>query len=203
MGACCDHQPDSTPPVAYKRVLWAALVINSGMFIIEIVAGLIGGSVSLQADALDFFADAANYGISLLVLSSGLRVRAQTAMAKGIVMGILGIWVLGLSVYHMAIGQVPGAVIMGGVGLLALTANVVTAWMLYHYRDGDSNMRSVWLCSRNDAIANIAVLVAAVGVWNTGTGWPDVAVGVIIAGLGLSAGAQIFRLARTEMLKSD
>lgn len=204
MADCCNQNPASSPPPpAYRRVLWLALIINATMFVVEIVAGFIGGSVSLQADALDFFADAANYGISLLVLGAGMRLRAQTAMAKGLVMGVFGLWVMGLSVYHMVIGQVPSAITMGSVGILALLANLASAWMLFRYRDGDSNMRSVWLCSRNDAIANIAVLIAAAGVWTTAAGWPDVVVGALIAGLGISSAVQIVRMARTEMVTAS
>lgn len=200
MSACCNQDTGETVAAdSYRRILWVALVINGVMFVVEIVAGLLGNSLSLQADALDFFGDAANYGISLLVLGMGIRWRAGTALAKGIVMAAFGLWVLGLAVNRAIFVQTPDVAIMGGIGVLALLANVVVAWILFRYRKGDSNMRSVWLCSRNDAIANIAVLFAAAGVWASGTGWPDLAVGVLIAGLALSSAAQIFVQARREL----
>jgi cation diffusion facilitator family transporter len=200
MSACCAHDPlDTSIQGAYRRILWIALIINALMFIVEIIAGLLSHSLSLQADALDFFADAANYGISLVVLGMGVRWRAGTAMAKGLAMGAFGIWVLGLAIYRTFTEQIPDATIMGGVGFVALLANAAVAWMLFRYRSGDSNMRSVWLCSRNDAIANVAVIVAASGVWATGTAWPDLLVGVLIAGLALTSAFQIVRQARQEL----
>lgn len=200
MSGCCSQECSSTETVgSYRRILWIALIINGAMFAVEIIAGLLGKSLSLQADALDFFADAANYGISLMVLGLGVRWRAGAAMFKGVTMSAFGLWVLGLAIYRTTNQHVPTVEIMGVVGVMALLANVAVAWMLFHYRKGDSNMRSVWLCSRNDAIANIAVLIAAGGVWGTGTGWPDLAVGVLIAGLALSSGVQIIAQARKEI----
>lgn len=200
MSACCDHNvSEKAIPESYRRVLWIALAINGTMFGVEIVAGLMGRSLSLQADALDFFADAANYGISLLVLGWGVKWRAGAALFKGVAMALVGFWVFGMAVYHVQSGNVPQSEVMGIVGVLALIANLSCAWLLYKYRSGDSNMRSVWLCSRNDAIANIAVLVAASGVWATGSGWPDVVVGAIIATLALSSAIQIIRQARIEL----
>ncbi len=200
MSSCCNHDgPGQAAPPSYRRVLWIALAINAGMFVVEIIAGLLGNSLSLQADAMDFFADAANYGISLMVLGMGVRWRAGTALAKGVAMGLIGIWVLTFAVYRAFFEQTPDVAIMGWVGFLALIANGAVAWMLFHYRSGDSNMRSVWLCSRNDAIANVAVLLAAAGVWVTGTGWPDLVVGVLIAGLALTSGLQIIVQARREL----
>ncbi|HJN25952.1 MAG TPA: cation diffusion facilitator family transporter [Rhodospirillales bacterium] len=200
MSACCNHDvPVNEIPPSYRRVLWIALTVNAAMFVIEIIAGLLGNSLSLQADALDFFADAANYGISLMVLGMSVRWRAGTALAKGIAMGVFGLLVLAFAMYRAFFEQTPDVAIMGGVGFLALAANGGVAWMLFKYRAGDSNMRSVWLCSRNDAIANIAVLLAASGVWATGTGWPDLAVGVLIAGLALGSGLQVVIQARQEL----
>jgi Co/Zn/Cd efflux system component len=184
---------------AYRRVLWLALGINVAMFAIEIVAALIGKSVSLQADAIDFLGDAGNYGISLLVLGLGLSWRARAAMLKGATMGLFGLWVLGTTVHHVMAGNFPSAPIMGAVGFLALAANVTCAAMLYKFRAGDANMRSVWLCSRNDAIGNVAVMAAAGGVWATGTLWPDVIVGIGIATLAISAGIQVVHRARREL----
>jgi Co/Zn/Cd efflux system component len=198
--SCCDREPvASNEGSAYRRVLWTALGINVAMFAIEIVAALIGKSVSLQADAIDFLGDAGNYGISLLVLGLGLSWRARAAMLKGATMGLFGLWVLGTTAYHVVAGSFPSAPIMGAVGFLALAANVTCAAMLYKFRAGDANMRSVWLCSRNDAIGNIAVMAAAGGVWATGTLWPDVIVGIGIATLAISAGIQVLRRARAEL----
>jgi len=202
--SCCDRDlAASAAARTYRRVLWAALGINVTMFAIEIVAALIGKSVSLQADAVDFFGDAANYGLSLMVLSLSLRWRATAAAIKGTAMGLFGLWVLAMTAHHIAAGSFPSASIMGAVGFLALAANVACAVMLYKFRDGDANMRSVWLCSRNDAIGNVAVMAAAAGVWATGTLWPDVIVGVGIALLAISASWQVLRRARREIGQSS
>ena len=184
---CADLGPATG---SYRRVLWAVLVINASMFVVEMFAGVWGKSVALQADALDFLGDAATYAITLIVL--GMSIRWRT-------MGGFGIWVLGNTFYHMARGTLPDFAIMGGIGALALLANVISAGLLYRYRQGDSNMRSVWLCSRNDAIANIAVILAASGVWVSKTGWPDLAVGVVIAGLALTNAVTVIRQARGEI----
>ena len=193
---CADLGPATG---SYRRVLWAVLVINASMFVVEMFAGVWGKSVALQADALDFLGDAATYAITLIVLGMSIRWRAGAAMIKGLTMGGFGIWVLGNTVYHMARGTLPDISIMGGIGALALLANVISAGLLYRYRQGDSNMRSVWLCSRNDAIANIAVILAASGVWASKTGWPDLAVGVVIAGLALTSAVTVIRQARGEI----
>ena len=195
---CCAG--DTAPPLgAYRRVLWVVLVINISMFAIEITAGVWGKSVALQADALDFLGDSATYAITLAVIGMSLRWRVGAAMFKGLVMTGFGLWVAGATVYHLLRGSVPDFAVMGSIGLLALAANVISAGLLFRHRQGDTNMRSVWLCSRNDAIANIAVILAASGVWASGTGWPDLAVATIIAGLGLTSGAQIIQQARGEL----
>ena len=198
MDSCCAPPPPHRS-VAYRRVLWAALVINAAMFAIEIVAGLAAGSVSLQADALDFFGDAANYGLSLSVLSMALVWRARAALVKGICMGVFGVWVLAAAGLGIAGDGVPHAMTMGVIGLLALIANVGVVVMLYAFREGDANMRSVWLCSRNDAISNVAVMVAALGVFGTGTLWPDIVVAAVMAGLALSAAGETVRSALREL----
>src|SRR3954464_11456306 len=154
---CASERPERTDS-RYRRVLWAALAINATMFLIEIVAGLIAGSVSLQADALDFLGDVANYGISLFVIGMALRYRATAALIKGMTMGVFGLWVIGATVSNAVKGIVPHALTMGEVGFAALAANAAVFVLLWAYREGDSNMRSVWLCSRNDVIGNLAVL---------------------------------------------
>ncbi|MGQ0663949.1 MAG: cation transporter [Pseudomonadota bacterium] len=187
----------------FRRALWAALAINATMFLIEVAAGYVAWSVALQADALDFLGDAANYAISLMVLGLSVRWRSGAALAKGASMGLFGLWVVASTAYNAIVAAVPAPAIMGAVGLLAMAANVTVAFMLYAFRSGDSNMRSVWLCSRNDAIGNLAVLVAASGVFATGTGWPDLAVGAAMAGLALVSAAQVVRQAVGELRGAD
>lgn len=199
MDSCCSVPPPPDRSSAYRRVLWVALVINAAMFAVEAAAGLIAGSVSLQADALDFFGDAANYALSLSVLSLALVWRARAALVKGLSMGLFGVWVLGAAAFNIAGGATPHAVTMGVVGFVALIANVGVALLLYRFREGDANMRSVWLCSRNDAIGNAAVMVAALGVFGTGTLWPDIAVAAVMAGLALSASIETVRAALREL----
>jgi Co/Zn/Cd efflux system component len=173
------------------------------MFLIEIVAGLAAGAVSLQADALDFLADAGNYGISLFVVGMALRYRARAALAKGVTMGLFGFWVIGSTIWHALHGTLPDAITMGAVGFAALAANAACFGVLWAYRHGDSNMRSVWLCSRNDVVGNFAVLLAALGVFGTGTGWPDIIVAAIMAGLALQGAWLVIRLALVEMRSSS
>ena len=197
---CCDSGC-STPAVSpgFRKALWIALVINFAMFAVEIVTGLRSGSVSLLADAIDFAGDAANYGITLVVLSMGLVWRSRAAMVKGLSMLGFGVFVLARAGWSVYAEVVPEPLTMGVIGALALLANVAVALMLYAFREGDSNMRSVWLCSRNDAIGNIAVMLAAAGVFGTGSGWPDLVVALIMAGLALSAGFSVVRQARLEL----
>lgn len=197
------HGHTCTPPPAptdarYRRVLWAALLINAAMFAVEIGAGLRAGSVSLLADAIDFLGDAANYGVSLWVLGLSVRHRAGAALLKGASMGLFGLGVLGRALWSLAQGEVPQAATMGAVGALALLANVAVAAMLYAWRQGDASMRSVWLCSRNDAIGNLAVMAAALGVFGTGQAWPDLLVAAVMGGLALSGAASVIRQAWRE-----
>jgi Co/Zn/Cd efflux system component len=192
------------PPAAsqsprYRRVLWAALIINAAMFAIELAGGLRSGSVSLLADAVDFFGDAANYAISLIVLGMALQWRARAALLKGLSMAGFGIFVLGRAAWSAAAGTVPEPLTMGAIGALALLANVSVAAMLYAWREGDANMRSVWLCSRNDAIGNLAVMAAALGVSGTGSGWPDLAVAAVMGLLALTAARAVIQQARAEL----
>ncbi len=184
---------------AWRRALWIALAINAGMFGVEIAAGVSAQSASLKADALDFLGDAANYAISLGVAGLALRWRARAALAKGGSLILLGAWVLGSTVWMAAKGTLPTAETMGIVGGLALAANLICAIILWRHRHGEANRRSVWICSRNDAIGNIAVVAAAFGVFGTGTGWPDIVVAAILAGLGISGGWQIIRQAHAEL----
>ena len=197
---CCTPAPDPhRGNAAYRRVLWTVLVINAVMFVVEIGAGLAAGSASLQADALDFLGDAGNYIISLAVLGMVLRYRAMAALAKGLTMGAFGLWVVGTVVWHAAMGTVPEPITMGIVGVAALIANAACAALLYAYRDGDANMQSVWICSRNDVLGNLAVLLAALGVFGTGTGWPDLVVAAIMASLALQGAIVVIRQAGVEL----
>jgi Co/Zn/Cd efflux system component len=184
---------------AWRRALWIALIVNAGMFSAEIAAGFAAASASLQADALDFLGDSANYAISLGVAGLGLTWRARAALVKGWALLVLGLWVLLTTLGHVLMGTLPHADIMGVIGLLALAANGAIALLLFQFRRGDANMRSVWICSRNDAIGNVAVLAAAAGVFGTESGWPDVIVAVTMATLSLSGGWQIIRQASGEL----
>jgi Co/Zn/Cd efflux system component len=205
MACCHDSACSASAPAEalnsprWRRALWIALAINGGFFVVEIVAGAAAGSASLQADALDFFGDAANYAISLGVAGMALAWRARAALAKGGTMSLFALWVLGNTVWHAAHGTLPQAGVMGAVGVAALIANGGVALMLYRFREGDANRRSVWICSRNDAIGNLAVTAAAMGVFGTGTGWPDVIVAAIMGGLGLWGGWQVVAQAHAEL----
>jgi Co/Zn/Cd efflux system component len=197
---CCNHcsSPPSQEP-RWRRVLWVALFVNAGFFVAEIVAGAAAGSSALQADALDFFGDAANYAISLGVVGMALTWRSRAAVAKGGTMIAFAVWVLANTAWHAFHGTLPQAEVMGTVGIAALIANGGVTLMLYRFRTGDANMRAVWICSRNDAIGNAAVVLAALGVFGTGTGWPDLIVATIMGGLGLWGGWQIVSQARGEL----
>lgn len=202
MSACCHTHHCSTQPPAsprYRKALWIALGINACMFLLEVLGGVRSGSVSLLADAMDFAGDAANYGISLAVLSLGLAWRARAALVKGISMLLFGLFVIARTGWMAFSGLPPEPMTMGLIAILALLANVAVALMLYRHRDGDANMRSVWLCSRNDAIGNLAVMLAAAGVFGTGQGWPDLIVAALMATLALSAGWSVIRQARKEL----
>jgi Co/Zn/Cd efflux system component len=195
---CCGHDHGAASPV-YRRILWVALAVNLAMFAVEIGAGLAAQSVSLLADSLDFLGDAGNYGISLFVLGMALQWRARASLIKAGSMGLFGLWVAGTTIQHALAGTVPEAPVMGMVGALALAANLGVAVLLYRWRDGDSNMRSVWICTRNDAIGNLAVLAAAAGVFGSGAGWPDYLVASIMSGLALTGAAQVTRQALSEL----
>jgi Co/Zn/Cd efflux system component len=200
--SCCESACGSETAKAdprWRRILWIALIVNAAMFLIEMAAGAAADSRALQADALDFLGDAANYAVSLAVVGAVLVWRARAALVKSLFMlGFAG-WVFGSAVFAFVNGTSPDPAMMGAVGVLALGANVGVALTLYRYRTGDANMRSVWICSRNDAIGNVAVLFAALGVFGTGSAWPDLIVASIMAGLALTGGVQVFRQAMSEL----
>jgi Co/Zn/Cd efflux system component len=203
MSADCCNQCQMPDPHrgnrAYRRVLWAVLAINAVMFLVEIGAGVAAGSASLQADALDFLGDAANYVISLLVVGMALRYRATAALAKACTMGVFGLWVVGTAMWHAVHGTLPSAFTMGTVGVAALLANAASFALLWAHRSGDANMRSAWVCTRNDVLGNLAVLLAAAGVFGTGSGWPDVVVAAIMAALALQGSAVVARQSLGEL----
>ena len=199
---CCAH--DCAAPAApvsprLRRVLWLALVLNAGMCVLELGSGVQADSAALLADAADFFGDAVNYGLSLAALGLALAWRARVAAFKGATMALYGAGVLALAAWRLASGSAPEALTMGLVGALALLVNVLVAVLLYAFREGDANLRAVWLCSRNDAIGNLAVLLAAAGVFGSGSAWPDLAVAALMAGLGLWSGFGVMRAARAEL----
>jgi cation diffusion facilitator family transporter len=195
MGAeCCGHNASFEGLSAdYKRRLWLVIAINAAMFVVEMTAGALAGSQALQADALDFLADTTTYGISLAVIGASLRTRSLAALGKGASLLVMGAWVLGSTMYHVFVTGMPRAEVMGVVGVLALAANAASVLLLMRYKDGDANVRSVWLCSRNDAIGNVVVMIAAAVVWLTDTRWPDLIVAAIMASLFLSSAWQIVR----------
>ncbi|WP_315831075.1 cation transporter [Bradyrhizobium prioriisuperbiae] len=200
---CCAPAPTALDSPAWRRALWIALAVNATLFVAEIAAGLAAGSSALQADALDFLGDSANYAISLGVAGMTMAWRARAALLKGLTLIGLGVWILGTAAVHAWLGTLPRAEVMGFVGVVALVANGAVAVLLYRFRTGDANMRSVWICSRNDAIGNVAVLLAAGGVFGTGTGLPDVIVAAVMAGLGLSGGWTIVRHARDDLREAS
>ncbi|HTK14024.1 MAG TPA: cation transporter, partial [Xanthobacteraceae bacterium] len=182
----------------YKRMLWMVIALNGSMFLIEMIAGQLAASQALKADALDFLGDTVTYGLSLAVIGRSVHARATAALFKGLSLSLMAIWVMGSTIYHTLILGVPSAELMGGIGILALAANLTSVLLLMRYKDGDANVRSVWLCSRNDAIGNVVVMVAALGVWGTSTAWPDLAVAAVMGGIFLTSSVQILRQAWTE-----
>lgn len=204
MAGCCNHEARFDGVSAdYKRRLWLVIAINAGMFAVEMGAGQLSGSQALKADALDFLGDALTYGISLAVIGATLRTRALAALGKGISLLLMGLWVFGSTVYQVFYVGVPQAQIMGVIGFMALAANLISVLLLARYKDGDANVRSVWLCSRNDAIGNVAVMIAALGVWGTATGWPDLIVAGIMGGLFLNSAFQILVQAVREWREEE
>ncbi len=225
--ACCDHchdivaQPteghghagasccEAGVPVfdgldpRYRRVLWVVIAINASMFLTEMAAGQLAGSQALKADALDFLADTVTYGLSLSVIGATLRTRATAALLKGLSLSIMAAWVMGSTIYQTFVLGVPRAEVMGGIAVLALAANLASVLLLLRYKDGDANVRSVWLCSRNDAIGNVIVMAAAAGVWGTKTAWPDLGVAALMAGIFLTSATQILRQAWQEFRRGQ
>ncbi len=194
MAGCCSGGCEGERGDArYRRILAVAFAVNATMFLVEAGTGLFARSAALQADALDFLADAANFGIGLFVLGMSLRRRAAAALVKGACMAGFGLWVLGSTAWHAWFRTLPKAEVMGAVAFLALAANGTVAGLLYADRRGDANRRSVWLCARNDAIGNVAVMLAATGVLATGTNWPDIAVAALIGSLNLSGAVGVVR----------
>ncbi len=211
MSANCKHDAPqiaqsstqaATPPLdiaRYRKILWIAVLANAAMFVVETLAGYRSGSASLLADAIDFAGDAANYAVSLAVLGAAVAWRSRAAQLKAVCMMGFGVFVMGRAAWGLWAGGTPDAATMGAIGALALAVNLAVAWMLYAFREGDANMRSVWLCTRNDAISNIAVIAAAVGVFGTHSAWPDLAVAAIMASLAISGGWAVMRQARGEL----
>lgn len=201
MADCCSGScgANRVPEERYRKVLWSALLINAAMFVIELVASTHAGSAALLADSMDFLGDASNYAVSLFILGMGAVWRARAACAKGVAMGTFGVLVLARALWTGIDGHLPAAETMGIVSILAFAANGLVAILLYAFRNGDANMRSVWLCTRNDMIGNLAVLLAALGVFGTGAAWPDIAVAAIMALMGLAAARDIVGRARQEL----
>lgn len=206
MASCDDHcqiDAQSATSGEYRKILWVCLVANGIMFVVQMVASYIAGSVSLLANSADFLSDAANYGISLFVLSKTLRIKAKASIIKGVSLGMVGLWVAFETFDHSLEQSIPKPDIMVTVSIIALIVNVGCAVLLYRYRKGDSNASSVWLCSRNDAIGNIAVMFAAGGVFALGSAWPDIIIAAILAWLALSASWQIVMAARKELSNAN
>ena len=198
---CCSHDCSAAPAFdpRYRRALWVALILNVLMFVVELGAAWASGSVSLLADSIDFFGDAGNYAISLSVLGMAMSARSKAALFKAACMGAFGVFVLGKAAWGLQVGVPPEPATMGMVGLAALAVNGSVALMLYRYRAGDANMRSVWICSRNDALGNVAVMLAALGVFGTGSAWPDLLVAAVMGALALTGSWAVVRQARTEL----
>ncbi len=199
-GTCGNNGHDfDGASTAYKHALWAVIAINGVMFVVEMLAGFAAHSTALRADALDFFGDTLTYSLSLIVIGQELKTRAKVAMLKGISLLLMGLFVAGLAIWQMVTASVPQAPLMGGIGALALLANITSVLILLRFRDGDANVRSVWLCSRNDAIGNVAVMVAALMVAVFHSHWPDLIVALAMSALFLSSAVQIITRARSEL----
>jgi cation diffusion facilitator family transporter len=197
--SCCSAPAAPSVDPRYRKALWVALGLNVAMFAVEVGAAWTSGSLSLLADSIDFFGDAANYGLSLAVLAMAATVRSRAALFKAACMGGFGVFVVASALWNLKAGAPPEAATMGLVGFIALLVNAGVAWMLYRFREGDANMRSVWLCSRNDALGNLAVMLAALGVFGTGSAWPDLVVAGLMGALALTGAWSVLRQARAEL----
>ena len=195
----CNNSEQSDVSSAYRKVLWVCLIANAVMFVVQMIASYAAHSVSLLANSADFLSDAANYGISLYVLNQSLRKRAKASLFKGISLGLVGLWVAFETLHHALKPELPEPLIMAAISVVALVVNVGCAMLLYKYRGGDSNRESVWICSRNDAIGNIAVMIAAAGVFASGTIWPDIIVAAILGWLAISGAMRIIKSAKREL----
>lgn len=202
MSGCCEHESGLTfegKTAAYKWTLIFVIALNGTMFLVEMLAGFGATSQALKADALDFLGDSLTYGMTLAVIGMSLRIRATAALIKGASLALMGIFVLAMTTYRIFVLDVPNEVTMGVVGFIALAANVISVLVLLRYKDGDSNVRSVWLCSRNDAVGNVIIILAAVAVGATQSRWPDLVVAAVMAGLFLHSSVLIVRQAREEL----
>lgn len=197
-GQCCSEKKFDGVSPRYKRVLWVVIALNALMFGVEMTAGVLAHSQALKADALDFLGDTLTYALSLWVIGKSVQLRSTVAIGKGLSLSVMGAWVLLSTLYYTTTEHNPVPLTMTWVAAAALAVNVLSVLLLMAYRDGDANVRSVWLCSRNDAIGNVAVMVAASGVWVTQSGWPDLLVAFLMAGLFLSSSVQIIRQALAE-----
>lgn len=195
MADCCNDKSCEIEALRNRQgaTLKIVLAINAVMFLVELTAGLIGGSISLVADSLDMLGDALVYGFSIYVVARGARMKAKAALFKGGIMAVFGVFVLGQAVYKIVFPQLPVFEIIGAIGLLALATNGVCFALLWRHRADDINMSSVWLCSRNDIIANVSVMFAAAGVWLTRSGWPDILIGLALAALFLRSALFVLR----------
>lgn len=200
MAGCCEHDLKFEGiSKRYRAILWIVIAINGLMFLLETGASVVADSMALRADALDFLGDTFTYGITLLAIGHSLRWRASAAMFKGVTLLLMGLWVLGSTLYQVLVLGIPNELMMGSVAMLAFAANVTSVLLLLRYRDGDANVRSVWLCSRNDAIGNLAVMLAAVAVFYTQSKWPDLIVAFLMAALFFYSSFQIICQARIEL----
>ena len=201
--SCCNHTHETPAQKlrdkTYRRVLWAVLAINAVMFAVEIGAGIASGSAALLADSLDFLGDAGNYAISLFVVGMALSARSRASLFKALTMAVFGMWVIGVAAFNVYTGVTPHAYTMGIVGISALLANAASFGLLWRFRDGDSNMRSAWICTRNDVLGNLAVMLAALGVFGTGTAWPDILVAAIMGALAIQGAVAVTQQALSEL----
>lgn len=199
MSACCGHKKDFDGMSAeYRRILWWVIAINAIMFGVEMISGIGAQSQALQADALDFLADSLTYGLSLWVIGKSITIRSNAALIKGYSLVIIALFVFGGTIYRLFVLNEPHALTMGSVAIAALLANLLSVWLLRKYKDGDANVRSVWLCSRNDAIGNVVIVIAASGVWFTNSAYIDLAVAAFLAVLFLNSAWKIVKQATAE-----